>query len=294
MIDELKSMAIFSEVAHLGSFRAAAIAHGVSPSVISRHISNLEAKLGEVLLSRSTRKLALTSIGEKFLVHCDRMLRSANDGVVSVKENVNKGHLRLTLPITLVTTKFAELVKAFRDDNPGVDFSLDFDDNNVDIIQSGVDIALRLGPLYDSSLKAKRIATIHRSMVCTPEYLSSVGEVSSLDDLNRCNWIGRKNPSMLPVLHSASGELYTVPQQAQFIQVNNVEAVKAFVLSHNGVGLFSDMLIERELKEGKVLRLLSEWHVESMDLFAVWSAQRTTGLLVKKFVDFLSDELDDL
>jgi len=294
MIDMLKSMAIFAEVAHLGSFRAAAKSQSVSPSVISRHISNLEDSLGEVLLSRSTRKLALTSMGKRFLVHCDRMVQSANDGIQSVKENANEGHLRITLPITLVTPKFGELVRAFKLSNPHVDFSLIFDDSNVDIVEKGVDIALRLGPLQDSSLKAKRLATIHRSVVCTPEYLASVGGVDDPSDLSRCGWIGRKNPSIIPVLYSSTGEIYIVPKQQQFIRVNNIEAIKSFVLSHNGVGLFSDILIEPELAEGTLLRLLPEWRVESMYLYAVWSAQRTTGQLIKNFVNFLSDELDGL
>ena len=294
MIDMLKSMAIFSEVAHLGSFRAAAKSQGVSPSVISRHISNLESSLGEALLSRSTRKLTLTSVGEKFLVHCDRMLQSANEGVVSVKENSGQGHLRITLPIILIASKFGQLLKAFREHNPQVDFSFIFDDDNVDIVETGVDIALRLGPLENSSLKAKRIATIPRSMVCTPEYLASVGGVANLADLNRCSWIGRRNPAILPALYSSNGEMYTIPKQLQFIQVNNVGAIRSFVVSHNGVGLFADVLIEQELAEGTLIRLLPEWQAENMYLYAVWSAQRTTGQLVTKFVEFLSEELNDL
>lgn len=294
MMDMLKSMAIFSEVARLGSFRAAAKSQNLSPSVISRHISSLEDSLGEVLLSRSTRKLALTSIGEKFLVHCDRMLESANKGLTSVKENVDRGHLRLTLPITLTTTKFASVINAFRAANPQVDFSFTFDDNNIDIVDEGFDIALRLGPLEDSSLKAKRVATVRRSIFCTPNYLAASAELALLDDLNRCTWIGRKNPAVLPVVYSATNELITIPKQDHFIQVNSVAAVKAFVLAGNGVGLMSDMMFEEELETGKVLRLLPDWRVESMHLYAVWSAQRTTGQLVKKFVDFLSEQLVDL
>ena len=294
MIDILKSMAIFAEVAHLGSFRAAANAQGISPSVINRHISNLEDSLGEVLLSRSTRKLALTSVGEEFLVHCNEMLQSANEGLASVKNNSNQGHLRITLPITLVTPSFGQLIKTFRLNNPGVGFSFSFDDKHVDLIEQGVDVALRLGPLVDSNLKAKRVATVHRLIVASPEYLASIGGVSALSDLNRCSWIGRNNPATLPVLYSPDGEMHRVPKQSEFIQVNNIEAVKSFVLSHNGVGLLSDMLVEDELHDGKLIRLLPEWKVESMSLHAVWPSQKTTGQLLKKFVDFLSEQLDHL
>lgn len=294
MIDMLKSMAIFSEVARLGSFRAAAKSQKVSPSVISRHISLLEGKLGEVLISRSTRKLALTTVGQEFLLHCNQMIESANKGLDSINDNANQGHLRIALPITLITTEFGHLIRQFRGDNPKVDFSLTFDDNYVDIVGDAVDIALRLGPLTDSSLKAKRIAKINRLIVCTPEYLATVGPIEQFKDLNQCNWIGRKNPAMLPEIHSPNGEHLTIPKQSKFIRVNNVQAVKTLVLSHNGVGLFSDMLVTKELEDGKLVRLLPEWRVESMYMYAVWSAQKTTGQLVKKFVDFLSNQLDEL
>lgn len=290
MIDMLKSMALFSEVVRLGSFRAAAKSHNVSPSVISRHISTLEASLGEVLLARSTRQLALTSAGEQFLIHCDLMLASANQGLSSLKENANEGRLRITLPITLITTEFGQIIKTFRDKNPGIDFSLIFDDDNVDIVGQGFDIALRLGPLENSNLKAKRVAEVRRLIICSPDYIAKVGSIESPADLNKCHWIGRKNPAMTPVLNSPSGELFTLVEQTKFTQVNNVQAVKAMVLSHNGIGILSDMMVENELANGALLRLLPQWQVESMYLYAVWSAQQTTGQLVKKFVDFLSEQ----
>ena len=284
-------MAIFAEVARLGSFRAAAKVQKVSPSVISRHISELEDYLGEALLSRSTRKLKLTSVGEGFLVHCNQMLQAANDGLNSVKENSSQGYLRVTLPITLMTSELGRLIKVFNVENPHIDFSFIFDDKNIDIIESGIDVAFRLGPLVNSSFKAKRLSTIHRSIVCSEEYYASIGEINELHDLNKCNWIGRNNPSTLPVLYSPDGEMHTISKQRKFIKVNNIEAVKAFVMSDVGVGLFSDMLIRNELEQGSIKRLLPDWHIESMQLYAVWSAQKTTGQLVKKFVEFMSDNL---
>jgi len=119
------------------------------------------------------------------------MLQSASEGLASVKNNSNQGHLRITLPITLVTPTFGQLIKTFRLNNPGVGFSFSFDDKHVDLIEQGVDVALRLGPLVDSNLKAKRVATVHRLIVASPEYLTSMGGVSTLSDLNRCSWIGR-------------------------------------------------------------------------------------------------------
>ena len=162
------------------------------------------------------------------------------------------------------------------------------------MVGRAVDVALRLGPLNDSSLKAKRIAKVNRSIIGTPEYLATVGEIKDLADLARCTWIGRKNPATLPVIYAPNGERYTLDRQPKFLRVNSVQAVKKLVLAHNGVGLFSDMLVEQELASGRAVRLLPSWEVENMTMYAVWPAQKTTGQLVKKFIDFLTKELDEM
>ena len=291
MIDKLKSMAIFAEVAQIGSFRAAAKAHGVSPSVISRHITLLEDDLGEVLINRSTRKLALTSIGKQFLIHCDDMLAAADKGVRSVKSNVEYGDLSVTLPIALAIPEFGKVIERFRAENPFVNFNFIFEDRYMDINETGVDIALRLGELDDSSLKSKRIATFNRSVLCTPDYLEAIGEIKTPVDLNKCTWIGRQNPTVAPILHSAAGEVHVIPAQPNYFRTNSVEAIKMLVMTNNGVSIFPDVMVSKELAEGSIIRPLSDWQAESLYLHALWSAKKTTGQLVKKFVDYLASEL---
>jgi len=293
MIDKLKSMAIFSEVAQLGSFRAAAKAHGVSPSVISRHITILEDDLGEVLINRSTRRLALTSIGKQFLIHCDDMLAAADKGIRSVKSNVEHGDLSVTLPIALAIPEFGRVIERFRAENPFVNFNFIFEDRYMDINETGVDIALRLGKLDDSSLKSKRIATFNRSVLCTPKYLEAVGEIKTPIDLNKCTWIGRQNPTVAPVLHSAAGEVYVIPAQANYFRTNSVEAIKMLVMTGNGVSIFPDVMVSKELADGSIIRPLGDWQAEALYLNALWSAKKTTGQLVKKFVDYLATELNE-
>jgi len=291
MFDKLKSMAIFAEVAHLGSFRAAAKSQGVSPSVVSQQISRLEESLGETLLNRSTRKLALTSVGEKFLVHCDAMLVAADLGVTSVMQNVNQGSLRITLPCGLAVPKFGRVIASYRQQNPLINLSLNFNDENVDIVEEGIDIALRIGMLEDSSLKARRIMHIPRSIVGSPEYMNGIGTILEPEQLEQCCWIGRVNPMVRPYLYSKEGVIYTIPKQTQFFHVNNIEAIRAFVLSNNGIAMIPELLIENDIANGKLIKLLPDWRLDNSDLYAVWSAQRTTGQLIRSFVDFITQEL---
>jgi len=293
MFNKLKSMAIFAEVAHLGSFRAAAKSQGLSPSVISQQVSRLEDNLGETLLNRSTRNLALTSVGEKFLVHCDEMLKAANQGMASVMQNANQGSLRMTLPGVLAVTRFGEVIESYRQQNPLINLSMVFDDEHIDIVEAGIDVALRIGWLEDSSLKARRIMHIPRVIVSSPEYLDKIGSINQPKDLEKCCWIGRANPAIRPYLHSQEGKVHTIPKRSSFIQVNNAEAIRALVLSKNGIGLFPELLVEQDIADGKLVRLLTDWRVESPNLYAVWSAQRATGQLIKNFVDFVMLELSN-
>lgn len=292
MFNKLKAMAIFAEVAHLGSFRAAAESKGVSPSVVSQQISGLEESLGETLLNRSTRNVALTSVGESFLVHCDAMLKAANLGVTSVMQSTNQGSLRITLPMLLAVPKFGRLIERYQEQNPLITLSMKFDDGFVDSVEKDIDIALRLGLFGDLSLslRNKKIANIPRVVVCSPSYLSQIGPILSPRDLNRCCWIGRKNPSVSPNWYNLDGEMYTVRKQPLFIQVNNIEAMTALVLADNGVALLPEMLVEQELVDGTLISLLPDWQLESLYLYTVWSEQRITGQLVRNFVDFIAAE----
>src|SRR6195952_4101811 len=186
-MDKLKQMESFVAVAHRGSLTAAAQAEGVAPAVISRRLDALEARLGVKLLARTTRRVSLTHEGSAFLEDCQRLLLDFASAEASVSAGGGKasGHLRITAPAGFGRRHVAPLVPLFLAEHPDVSVSLNLSDRIVDIVNEGVDCAVRVGDLQDSSLVGVRLADNRRLCVASAAYLKRAGAPATPADLAR-------------------------------------------------------------------------------------------------------------
>src|SRR6201996_4774827 len=176
-MDKLKQMETFVAVAQRGSLTAAAPADGVAPAVISRRLDALETRLGVKLLARTTRRVSLTHEGSAYLEDCQRLLHDFASAEASVSAGGVKasGHLRITAPAGFGRRHVAPLVPLYLAEHPDVSLSLNLSDRVVDIVNEGVDCAVRVGDLQDSSLVSVRLADNRRLCVATPAYLKRAG-----------------------------------------------------------------------------------------------------------------------
>ena len=176
-MDRLKQIESFVAVVARGSLTAAANAEGVAPAVIGRRIDALEERLGVKLLVRTTRRITLTHEGSAFLEDCQRLLADIANAEASVSAGGVKasGHLRITAPAGFGRRHVAPLVPAFLQQHPEVSLSLNLSDRVVDIVNEGVDCAIRVGDLPDSSLVSVRLADNRRRCVASPDYLKRAG-----------------------------------------------------------------------------------------------------------------------
>ena len=176
-MDRLKQIESFVAVAPKGSLTAAAHAEGVAPAVIGRRIDALEERLGVKLLVRTTRRITLTHEGSAFLEDCQRLLADIANAEASVSAGGVKasGHLRITAPAGFGRRHVAPLVPGFLQQHPEVSLSLNLSDRVVDIVNEGVDCAVRVGDLPDSSLVSVRLADNRRLCVASPDYLKRAG-----------------------------------------------------------------------------------------------------------------------
>lgn len=167
MLDDLRAIALFVRTVDLGSFRSVAASFNISPSVVSHHVAKLEEKYGVALLYRSTRKLSLTDDGKRFYEHARKMVFSAGDALNMLTENAQSPHGKLTLsmPGALVRSDLTRKIAQFSSDYPNVSVSLHSSDETIDLIASGIDLALRTGEMKDSMLKSRRIGSIDRKSV---------------------------------------------------------------------------------------------------------------------------------
>lgn len=288
MIDDLKAMAIFAETIKRGSFRAAAEALDLSPSVVSYQITKLEERLGSALIYRSTRKLSMTAEGETLFDHATQMIDQAEMGIRTVSGHDHAtGRLNITLPLSMSGDILTHQLAAFARENPGIDCHFIFDDARLDLVALGIDIAFSLGSLPDSSLNVKRLGTRGRTLVCSPDYLAKHETPQHPRDLKGWSWIKH---DILPGCRTLIRDNERIETNLTgTISANSSVAMVEFTVAGLGLCTAADWLIEDHLKEGRLVRVLPEWNVEAMPLYAVWHGNIGDCSNTRRLLNFLSD-----
>lgn len=271
MFEELRAFAIFAKTVETGSFRECAKALRLSPSVVSHHIAQLEQKLGLTLLYRSTRKMSLTAEGEKLYEASKKMLEAIElglDSILPAAENPS-GTLKVSMPSILVRSGLIEKIAQFCNGLPNVKLHLNFTDKIVDLIEEGFDLGIRIGDLKESGLMAKKLFSFDRKLVCSPSFFEKQTKAKKPEDLCTWPWIGIEMLPLSRLFRNNSGKSVVVNYQAN-LMCDSVDA--AYQLAIAGAGLSSppDFLVERDLKEGKLIEVLPEWQMEPLSVYAIW------------------------
>lgn len=289
MIDDLKAIAVFAEMARQGSFRAAADALGLSPSVVSYHVSQLEKRVGTALIYRSTRKLSLTHEGQVLYQHARTMLDAAQQGLNEVvsHDNEPQGKLTITLPSALTRAPINQRIAEFAKQYPKIELNLLYTDIRQDLIANGIDLAVRAGELEDSALKSKSIGTIERVLVCSASYAEQHDAPSVPEDLAEWNWI---RLAMLPTQRTLIGPAnQRIPiHYASQIVVDSVDAMAQFSILGLGISTPPRFLVEDAIADGRLVQLLSEWHVEGVPIYAVWPGNASINNNARRLLNYLT------
>lgn len=291
MSDTYRGLAIFVAVHDAGSFSAAGRRMKLSTSVVSHHISKLEATLGTALFFRSTRSLTLTAEGQKILAAAKRMVTAGEEAMDALSDESEQpvGALRISMPAFGLNSTLHSAVWAFAKAHPMVALSLHSSDKPVDLVREGFDLAIRLGILADSNLKSRRIGTFHRKIVASPEYLASRPKIKDLNDLVACDFISL---SMVPdtITVRQDGEDFNITLQNVRLEVDAVTAGRAAVLA--GLGLMSLPLneIEEDLASGALVEVSDCWQLLSYGIYAVWPDSGPQKKLTRRLIDHLTDQ----
>ena len=191
MLNHLRAIYIFVKAVELGSFRATAKALSLSPSVVSYQISRLEKDLEVALLYRSTRRLSLTSEGRELYELMAALVAGAERGVDQLTAALSEpvGRLQVTLAASFSRENITRQIAAFARQHPRVEMSVRFSDEQKDLIADGIDLAIRSGPIADSSLQARKLFSLERILVASPRYLARMPRAEQPDDLADWDWI---------------------------------------------------------------------------------------------------------
>ncbi|POZ61999.1 LysR family transcriptional regulator [Chromobacterium alticapitis] len=291
MIDELRALAVFAKTVETGSFRAAARALQLSPSVVSHHVSQLEAKLGAALLYRSTRKLSLTPDGQDLYQHAQAMLQAAESGLNALAGRAAEpaGSLSVTLPAFFARHPLVEQLAGFSRSHPKVELALDFSDEKRDLIRDGIDLAIRIGELPDSALKSRRLLDMPRLTVAAPSLLAEREAPRVPAELADWPWLGIRMRPNRKTLRLDSGEAQAFAFQPRLTS-NSIDAACRLAIAGCGLATPPVFLVEEDLAAGRLCAVLPEWRVEALGVYAVWPANAARESLTLRLVNHLADK----
>lgn len=271
-LPELEAMAIFATVVEHRGMAAAAAALGLSPPTVSKALARLEARVGAPLFLRTSRRLTLTAAGRALAERAARMLAEAEAAEAALIEQsaTPRGPVRLTAPMSYGVRAVAPLLPAFMAHYPAVTIDLHLSDATVDLVAEAFDLALRIGALPDSSLRARRLRGVERVTVAAPAYLDRHGRPAHPHDLeaHACFGYAYLQTRDVWTFVDAAGETVTVRPSGP-LTVNNAEAAMPALLAGLGIAVMPDFVCEEALAAGTLERVLPDWERAPVGLYLV-------------------------
>jgi DNA-binding transcriptional LysR family regulator len=288
---DIFALKLYTRVARLGSFSAAARECGLSQSQASRIIADLEADLGARLLTRTTRAVVLTEAGAEFLARMEPILGALDDAEQSVRESGEfRGALRMSMPSSFGIRDAIPRLSSFAARHQNLHLQFLLEDRRQDLVRDAVDVAIRLGRLVDSTATTMLIATIPRVVVASPDYLASHGTPATPEDLVRHRIVGG-TATAVPTAwkFERDGKESVIQIEPHFSTNENEGAISAAAAGY-GITSTSGWACRRELEEGVLLRLFPEWKMVGIPVHAYFPMGRATRAAGRAAVDHLIAE----
>jgi len=286
-MDRFQAMTAFVRVVETGSFSAAARQIGVGQPAISKTIAQLEDRLQVRLLIRSTHGLTPTNAGLRFFERARTAVQEAEEAELEAKGAGAglSGRLRICAATTFSRIMILPHLSQFMDSHPELEVDVILDDRVIDLVSEGIDVALRMGDLADSSAVARKLATGRRSVIATPAYLEEYGMPLVPADL----------ATHQAVVYTQLGNSWTFTRQGTEASVgitgrarfSAAEGIRTAVLAHMGLAVASDWMFAPELADGTVQRVLNDWDLPPIDLWAVFPTGRLASAKARAFADFV-------
>lgn len=293
-MDRFAEMRLFATVVEAGSLSAAADRLGIAKSAVSRRLAELEGRLGVELLHRTTRRLNLTDSGRAFLERVQRLLADLEEAeqAVSQAHAEVRGRLKVALPLGFGLLHLAPLITEFMALHPAVEFDLDFNDRQIDLMREGFDLAIRIARLPDSSLIARRLAPIRNLLCASPAYLARHGTPARAADLAghaALVYSNLANPGLWQYV-GPDGQPGSVEVPVR-LRANNGDFLRRAAVAGEGVILHPTFYLDESIRAGELLPLLTDHAWPEVNAYALYPATRHLSRRVRVFVDFLAERL---
>jgi DNA-binding transcriptional LysR family regulator len=285
---DLIHLRAFTRVADLGSVSGAARALGMPKSSVSRSLSRLEEMLGAPLIERSTRHLRLTDAGRVLHRHATRILDDVSEAENAVGSLIGRpsGTLRVSVGFTFAVGLLAPMLPGFLAAYPEIRVVLTVDNRRSDLLTEDVDVAIRIGPLSDSELIARKLGTIGLWLCASPSYLAERGTPSTIDEMAAHTMILHVDRRDARRLRTPSGEIRELVMEPGTV-VPEPAVAKVMLIGGAGVGWLPEFEARDAIVEGSLVRLLPDHHADGVEVHALYPSHRSLSAKVRVFIDAL-------
>lgn len=291
-MDRLAAFEIYTRVVDTGSFSAAARHFDIGQPAVSKAVAQLEEWLGVKLLLRSTRALTPTEAGQNFYARAKRAVEESGEAVLAARGTAAglTGRLRVSAAVCFARLHVVPRLPEFLSQHPDLDIDLVLDDRNIDLVEEGIDLALRMGDLADSNMTARRIGVARRRVVATSAYFAKHGKPSSPADL-------LEHRAVVYTRDLEGGEDWTfrkdsVEQSIKLqsrVKISATEGLRAAVFSDIGLAVASEWAFSPELKSGEVVAVMDDWKLPTIALSALYPTGRMASSKARQFAAFVEE-----
>lgn len=295
-MDRLRAMDTFTRVVRAGSFSAAAQQLRVSRTIVSKHVSQLENLLGVRLLNRTTRRISLTESGIAYFELCSRIINDVEEAELSVTKmhQEPRGALKVLAPKSFGLVHVAPAVCAFSKRYPDIKVAIVLSDSFVDLMDNGFDLAIKVGPLEDSSLVARRLGTTRLVACASPAYLAEHGTPQTPRDLARHNCLAHLNQVRDQTWHFSGPEGPIPVKISGGPTANSVLFLRHAALDDLGIALLPQININDDLQSGRLVPILTGYKTAEFPFHVVYPHNRHLAAKVRTFVDCLVEHFKDV
>ena len=292
-MDRLGAMQVFVRVAELGSFAAVAQQLGVARSVVTRQVAALEEHLGVRLMERSTRRLTLSSAGAAYLEKCRvilNLVESAETGLAEDRQ-VLRGPIRVSLPLSYGLKRMVPLLLDFARTHAGVALDMDYNDRRVNLIEEGIDLAIRITGELGATEVTRRLGTVRMWTIASPDYLASCGRPQHPSELMRHECLGYTTGSRQQSwVYLVDGIPRSFPITAR-VSANNGEALTQASAQGLGISIQPDFIASPYLADGRVQKILQDFPLPELGIHAVLPSNRQVPHRVRVLMDYLAERM---
>lgn len=292
---QLEDMAMFVRIVDAGSITKAAEQLDLAKSAVSRRLKDLELRLGSQLISRTTRHSHLTEVGEQYYRQANNILSEVD----ALHEQVSgaptriEGTLRITAPLSFGLMHLSSVIHQYAQQNPLLNFELDFSDRHIDLIEEGYELAIRITQLKDSSYQAKRLTPIRFVLCASPEYLTQRGIPESLEALQQHEFLqyGLSKHETLELIDT-QGQKHKLVINSK-IKATNGEFLMDMAVKGHGIAFIPTFIAYQALAQGELLPLLPQYQLPTFNAYAVYPKNRFLSQRCRYFIDFIAAYLGE-